>query len=93
MAASSASAPGDRGHAVPGRQVASTIRKPPQPTRAAAWLKNVADGATLKAMRVGTATASTAPTASTQAGTGVGPGREPVAGATTAAARFKAVSP
>ena len=35
-AASSASAPPERGHASAGRHVASTIRKPPQPTRAAA---------------------------------------------------------
>ncbi len=91
IAASSASAPRERGHAEPGRHVASTIRKPPQPTRAAAWLKKVADGATLNAMRVGTATARTAPTASAQAGTGAG--REPVADPRTGAARFKAVSP
>ena len=93
IAASSASAPRDRGQALPGRQAPSTISNPPQPTRAAAWLRNVADGATLKAIRVGTATASTAATASTQPGTGVGPGTGAVAGATTAAARFKAVSP
>ena len=81
IAASSASAPRERGHAEPGRHVASTIRKPPQPTRAAAWLKKVADGATLNAIRVGTATAKTAPRASAQAGTGAG--SAPVAGPTT----------
>jgi hypothetical protein len=64
MAASSASAPRERGHADAGRQVASTIRKPPQPTRAAAWLKNVADGATLNAISVGQATAPQAAVAS-----------------------------
>ena len=56
-AASSAWLPRDWGRASRGSQVASTSRKPPQPTNAAAWLKNVAEGATLKAMRVGKATA------------------------------------
>jgi hypothetical protein len=45
----------------------------------------------LNAMRVGTATAKTAPTASAQAGTGAG--TAPLAVARTGAARFKAVSP
>ena len=47
-----------------GTSAASTIRKPPQPTSAAAWLKKVADGATLKAISVGRATAAVATKAS-----------------------------
>ena len=57
-AASNSSAAGLRGHAALGIAVPSTSRKPPQPTRAAAWLKNVADGATLNAIRVGNTTAT-----------------------------------
>ena len=44
---------GERGTARTRQSGASTSRKPPQPTNAAAWLKNVADGATLKAISVG----------------------------------------
>jgi len=54
-------------------------------------LKNVADGATLNAIRVGTATAKTAPMASAEVGTGAD--KAPVAGPAREAARFKAVSP
>ena len=31
----------------------NTSRKPPQPTKAASWLRKVAEGATLKAISVG----------------------------------------
>ena len=55
--ASTASEPRERGRALWASPAPSTRRKPPQPTNAAAWLKKVAEGATLKAIRVGKATA------------------------------------
>ena len=75
VAASSASAPRERGQRRrSAASAASTIRKPPQPTSAAAWLKKVADGATLKAMSVGSGDGEDrrrrrAPQAGTGAGT------------------------
>ncbi len=44
---SRASDPGERGRAPCASPAPSTSRKPPQPTNAAAWLKKVAEGATL----------------------------------------------
>ena len=80
-AATSASAPLERGQALRGSDVASTSRNAPQPTNAAAWLKKVADGATLKAMSVGSATAKTAQTIVSASG------KRAVAGATLGAWR------
>ena len=64
IAASMASDPWERGRAFCASPAPSTSRKPPQPMKAAAWLKKVAEGATLKAIRVGNATATLASTGS-----------------------------
>jgi hypothetical protein len=60
IAASSAIAPRERGQASLGSKMPRTSRKPPQPMNAAAWLKKVAEGGTLNAISVGSATATTA---------------------------------
>ena len=59
---------GARGHASAAITSPSTSRKPPQPTKAAAWLKKVAEGATLKAIRVGRAIARPAQSARNRSG-------------------------
>ena len=52
--------PVEAGQAVRGSAAPSTSRKVPQPTNAAAWLRKVADGETLKATSVGSTTANEA---------------------------------
>ena len=68
IAASMASDPRERGRAFCASPAPSTSRKPPQPTNAAAWLKKVAEGARLKAIRVGKAIARQASRASARPG-------------------------